>query len=264
MGDVAAAGISVSRSEVITRVGTSIAARSGVESGRSAMPSAAAAIDAAGWAAISSRTRRRRSSLALLRQERRRALDQEVAPLRHEPSRQRPAPGRAFLAVCPGSGVRQDQAGEPFARTPPQLERHVSAHREPADDRAVHARRVQRLDASRGAGTHRHHVAGRRRTAEPREMWRHHGETTERRELRLPHPSVERERVDEQHAVGHRIAFALGPTTTGSAFGSTVNTAGSEPTFSPSANTDTRRFASTFRSVPRSIITLGCVACFPT
>ena len=231
--------MSVSRSDVITRVGTSIVARSGVESGRSAMPSAAAAIEAAGCAAISSRTRRRQIVARVLRQERRRALDQEVAPLRQEPRGQRPASGGALLAVGAGPGVRQDQAGEPLARPAPQLERHVAAHRETADDRAIHARRVQRLEAAR---PRRRPSSSRRRLAgvppNPGRCGATTGETAERGELRLPHPSVQRERVDEQHAVGHRIAFAFGPTTTGSAFGSTVKTAGSEPTFSPSANTD--------------------------
>ncbi len=254
----------MSRSDVITRVGTSIVARSGVESGRSAMPSAAAAMEAAGCAAISSRTRRRRSSLACSDSSGGGLSTRKSLPsaTRRAASVRRPAAPSSLSA--PGAGVRQDQAGEPLARPPPQLERHVPAHREPADDRAVHPGRVQRLDAPRRGGAHRHHVAGRLRAPEPRQMRRDHGETAERGELRLPHPGVQRERVDEQYAVGHRMAFAFGPTTTGRAFGSTVNTAGSEPTFSPSANTDTRRFASIFRSLPRSIITFGWVACLPT
>ena len=47
-GVESSAGISVSPVEVTTPVGTSMVGRSGVESGRSAIPSEAAAIDSAG------------------------------------------------------------------------------------------------------------------------------------------------------------------------------------------------------------------------
>ena len=56
ISDVTSGGIKVSPSDVTINAGTSIAPRSGVESSRSAMPTAAAAIDSAGCSAIVSRT----------------------------------------------------------------------------------------------------------------------------------------------------------------------------------------------------------------
>src|SRR5581483_6114537 len=58
-------GISASAVDVMTSTGTSIADRSGVESGCSAIPSEAAAIASAGWSAMASLTHRRGSALAV-------------------------------------------------------------------------------------------------------------------------------------------------------------------------------------------------------
>ena len=95
MPAVTSGGIRRSAVPVITRVGTSIAGRSGTESGRSAIPSAAAAIASGVWSAIMARTRCRSSSGASSREQRRWLLHEEAVALAPQALREGTPRGRA-------------------------------------------------------------------------------------------------------------------------------------------------------------------------
>src|SRR5204863_1675795 len=163
--------------------------------------------------------------------------------------------------VSAGTGVGQDQACDPLGCPAPELERHVPAHRQTADDDPIKTRGVHRVQAPARALIHREHATLRRGTpAEPRQVG---GDDVAPVHLGAPHPSIQRERVDQQEAVGHRTAFAFGPTITGSAPGRISNTAGAGPTRSPSAYTMTRRSASIRTRVARAMRTAGCETWVP-
>ena len=76
---------------------------------------------------------------------------------------QRASALRGLRRVGTRSRVREDQPGDPLARHPPELERHVAAHRQPArHDRSIPAA-SSGLQAAVGGGAHRHRRARRRR-----------------------------------------------------------------------------------------------------
>ena len=166
-------------------------ARSGVESGLSAMPSDAAAIEAAGCASDPAPDPAAKLVARVLRQKRRRVLDQEVASLRQQPLGEGPANACAFLRVDSGTRMREDQSEEPVAGPPPQLKRDIAAHREAADDCAIHPGGIQRLDTPFGGRGHRHHVTNAGCPAEAGEMRRDDRyAVAERGQLRFPHAGV--------------------------------------------------------------------------
>ena len=166
----------------------------------------------------------------MLRQERRRVLDQEAAPLGQEPRRQasgaRPPPRRCRprRGCSRGPAPRTAHGPAATARTPRS---HPSrGHRRP---RGPHRPRpAPRGNAPPPAPIDITSPAG-GAPPKPGRCGATTGEPAERRQLWLPHPGVQREGVDQQDAVGHRIAFAFGPTTTGRALGQHREDRGERP-----------------------------------
>ncbi len=147
-----------------------------MESGRSAMPSAAAAIASAGCAAIVSRTQLPQLRRGPLGQQRRRFGYQEAVALGSQARRE--ALGLLAAASSVSAPARVLASTSPATRVScraPELEGHVATHRKAAHDRAVDARGVERPQAPVGRGAHRHHRAGIAAAAEPGQVRCDHG-----------------------------------------------------------------------------------------
>ena len=126
-------------------------------------------------------------------------------------------PSAACSRVGPRARVGEHQPGDPLPCHAPQLERDVSTHRQPADDHALDARARRaawRHPSAAAPIEHRRSGAVGRLRTRAATVRRRATAVAARSELLVPHPGIQRERVDQQHAIGglgHRDPLRVGP-----------------------------------------------------